>query len=377
MPVLVEQDPNHAPGVARLRLAVANGLQADLLQIRITANIGGADRHLDPSASGDQAWSPTEKWFTGASVETAGAGLAVDLGPSATWHLKPYQPYEIAFRDGSGTVVEDRMSWIALRLPSDPPPPSATSGIASAGYPEKEPEQVSEPEPAPDPDPEVEDDPLAAFADMADAAEEPEEIVDPPKEETRNSPLWWIVLGALAVLAIVGLLVWFFVLQEEPDPEAEQSGPVQEEVVVEQDNLKPIPLTVKGARTYLKEQDPNGDDILSEARRFEEAGQHEAAFLLYKSAARKGSGPAALRMARYYDPVTHDAALGVVSGPDPEIAANWYEDAARAGELPAMERLGEMLKGGDVDRPDAPEQGVFWLNKAAEAGSEKARELLK
>lgn len=373
MPVLVEQDASHASGVARLRLANAQGLDPESLQIRVTANVGGADRHLDPSASGDAAWSPAEKWFTGAAVAPSGAGLAVDLGPSATWHLKPYQPYEVAFQDGSGTLVEDRMSWIALRLPSDPPPPSADQGVSSAGYPEQA--ETTEPEPVISEEPEPEDDPLAAFAEMAE--ENGTGTERPVPDEPDRKPVWPFIAAGLVLVAVAAGLIWFLLLSEETEPSADQTVPVQEVVVADADSPKPIPLTVDGARAYLKEQNPPGSDILTEARRFEEAGQHEAAFLLYKSAARKGSGPAALRMAEYYDPATHDAALGVVSGPDPEIAANWYEDAARAGELPAMERLGEMLKNGAVERPDAPEQGVFWLNKAAEAGSEKARELLK
>lgn len=375
MPVRVEQDADHAPGVVRLSLANSAGLDPEGLQVRITANLAGADRHLDPSASGEQAWSPTEKWFTGASVKTTGAGLAVDLGPSATWHLKPYQPYEVAFRDGSGTLVEDRMSWIAMRLPSDPPPPSAASGVASAGYPESE--AVPEPEPVTEPEPEAPSDPLAAFAEMADnAVDEPSETRESEQRQSA-SPVWMYLAGGLLLLAVVAAAVWFFVLQDDSEPVADQTVPVQEEVVAEQNGPEPIPLTVEGARLYLQERSPAAGDILAEARRFEEAGQHEAAFLLYKSAARKGAGPAALRMAEYYDPATHQPDLGVVASPDSEIAANWYEDGARAGEVPAMERLGEMLRSGAVDRPDAPEQGIFWLNKAAEAGSEKARELLK
>lgn len=371
MPVRVEQDAELAPGVARLTLLQQGGLDIGSLQIRITASMAGAERHMDPSASGDQVWSPTEKWFTGASVTAVGAGLAIDLGPSATWHLKPYQPYQIAFRDESGTLVEERMSWIALRLPSDPPPPSAAYGVASAGYPEQQPEPQPEPDSEPDPEP----DPLAVFADLADDSSigDKKEEISPPL----NRSVLVYVLGGVALLLLVAAAVWFFALQDETGPVADETVPVQEEVIADQDGPQPIPLTVEGARTYLQEQKPAAGDILAEARRFEEAGQHEAAFLLYKSAARKGAGPAALRMAEYYDPATHQPDLGVVASPDPEIAANWYEDGARAGEVPAMERLGEMLRSGSVQRPDAPEQGVFWLNKAAESGSEKARELLK
>jgi len=375
MPVLVEQDASHAPGVARLRLPDAKGLDPSSVEVRITSGIGGSDRHLDPSLEGEQSWSSAEKWFTGASVEAVGDGLAIDLGPSATWHLKPYQPYLVAFRDGSGTLVEDRMNWIALRLPSEAPPPSAGSSVASAGYPE-----AATPEPEPEAEPGPEEDPLAAFAEMAEnAPEEPEVMATPTVEdEPRRSPVLLLSLLGLLVAAAAAALVWFLMLAEDAQDTPPVAETTKETAPTDppQTGPEPVPLTVDGARTFLQGK-PEGPDTLKEAERFADAGEHEGAFLLFKSAARKGQGQAALRMARYYDPETHDPALGVVPSPDAEIAANWYEDAARAGEVEAMARLGEMMKGGMVERPDAPEQGVFWLNKAAEAGSEKAKELLK
>lgn len=369
MPVLVEQDASNAPGVARLRLTDAKGLDPSSVEVRITTSIGGSDRHLDPWLQGEQSWSPAQKWFTGASVEASGAGLSIDLGPSATLHLKPYQPYLIAFRDGSGTLVEDRMNWIALRLPSEAPPLSAGSSVGSAGYP-------TEAE-APEPDAKPDDDPFVAFAKMA--GDMPEERRKPlHEEEPRKPPVLLLSLLGVLVAAAAAALVWFFVLAEdpaEPPPVADAAGGITSSDSPAT-GPEPVPLTVDGARTYLQGK-PDGPETLKEAERFADAGEHDGAFLLFKSAARMGLGEAALRMARYYDSETHDPVLGVVPTADAEIAANWYEDAARAGEVEAMARLGEMMTGGMVERPDAPEQGVFWLNKAAEAGSKKAKELLK
>ena len=125
---------------------------------------------------------------------------------------------------------------------------------------------------------------------------------------------------------------------------------------------------------YLKEKPPAAE-VLEEALRAGETGDPNAAFLLLKYAARSGSAEAARRMGELYDPVTF-APEGVVRSADAESAAQWYERAATAGDVDAMVRLGEMLGEGLLDRPDAPEQGREWLRKAADAGSEKAKELL-
>lgn len=136
------------------------------------------------------------------------------------------------------------------------------------------------------------------------------------------------------------------------------------------------PLTREQTIVFLKEKPPAAG-ALEESLRSGAAGEGDAAFLLLKYAARTGSPEAARRMGQLYDPATHSAEGGVVSKPDPEIAADWYGRAAEAGDVDAMVRLGEMLRDGTVDRPDASEQADSWLRKAAEAGSERAKELLQ
>ncbi|WP_417513555.1 hypothetical protein [Minwuia sp.] len=374
MPVRVEQDQDHAAGVARLTAVGAAGLDPDTLEIRITSSQNGADRHLDPSRAGADAWVPAERWFRGASAAEAGSGFSVELGPAATWHLKPFQPYAVTFRDGTGKTVEDRMIWIDMRLPSNPPPPSEDAGVASAAPVEETPV-----DPAPEPDP------LAAFAEMEEeqpeAQAEPVTDPDPPvsdEEKSRGSSVLWWILGVLLLIAAIGAAVWFFLLNAPDEPVAEDPPPVAETPAGDPaPDVVEVPLTLEGARAFLLEQKPAPDRALDEADRFTAGDQHQAAFLLTKYAAQKGDGQAQFRMAQYYDPATHDPATGVIPEADPRVAADWYEQSAKLGTVEAMARLGEMLKQGLVDRPDAPEQAVFWLRKAAEAGNEKAKELLE
>lgn len=364
MPVIVEQTPDMAAGTARLKLANAGDLDPSTLETGISAQIDGVEKHLDPSRQGAAAWAAGERWFRADGVTREGAGIALDLGPSATWHLRPYQPYRIIFRDAAGHRLEDRMSWIALRLPSNPPPPAPERPAA-------EPEPESPPE----------EDPLEAFIAMEAAA--PEEPAPPPVEEKKSRTLLFVLL-ALGLLLALAILFWLF--RDDILGTDEAESPVIGETVTPPGGTVPqtppatdqrIPLTLEAARTYLAEQKPDAAAAEAEAVRFTEAGQHQAAFLLRKYAAQKGSAEAAFGMAEYYDPASHSAEVSVVPAPDAEQAAVWYEMAAKGGKAEAMLRLGEMLKSGALDRPDGPEQSVYWLRKAAEAGNEKAKELLQ
>jgi hypothetical protein len=368
MPVIVDQTPDMAAGTARLKLANAGDLDPATLETGISAQIDGVEKHLDPSRQGTGAWAAGERWFHADRVIREGAAIALDLGPSATWHLRPYQPYRIIFRDAAGNRLEDRMSWIALRLPSNPPPPA----------PER-PAMAPEPESAP------EEDPLAAFAELEEIA--PEDPAPPPPEEKKSRTLLFVLL-ALGLLLALAILFWLF--RDDILGTDEAESPAIEESVTPLDSTtdgtvpqtppaadQRIPLTLEAARTYLKERKPEAATAEEEARRFTEAGQDQAAFLLRKYAAQKGSAEAAYGMAQYYDPASHSAEVSVVPAPDAEQAAVWYEAAAKGGKAEAMLRLGEMLKSGALDRPDGPEQSVFWLRKAAEAGNDKAKELLQ
>ncbi|ANK81453.1 MAG: hypothetical protein TEF_12065 [Rhizobiales bacterium NRL2] len=369
MPVVVEQNPEMAAGHARLKLMNAGDLDPATVEVAVSASIDGVEKHLDPSRQGPAAWAAGENWFRPAEAARQGGALSLEFGPAATWHLKPYQPYQIGFRDAAGHRADDRMSWIAMRLPSNPPPPA----------PER---PAAQPEPAPE---------LAAFAELE--ANAGDAIIEParPDEEDgragRRTGLYVIIGALLILLLIAAALLWYFredvfgpaseevTRTEETRPEApapDGSAPATPEQAPAR-----IPLTLDAARSYLIEEKPAAEDAQAEAERFDSAGEVQAAFILRKYAAQKGSSEAALAMARQYDPATHDPDAGVIAEPDATIAADWYERAAEGGNVDAMVRLGEMLKSGALDRPDAPEQSVFWLRKAAEADSEKAKELLQ
>ncbi|PJK27719.1 hypothetical protein CVT23_20735 [Minwuia thermotolerans] len=233
----------------------------------------------------------------------------------------------------------------------------------------------------------MDEDPLAAFAELeANAGDAIIEPARPDEEDGRagHRTGLYIIIGALLILLLIAAaLLWYFREDVfgpagEVTPSAEEApAPESDAPAAAEQAPTRIPLTLDAARSYLIEEKPSAADAQAEAERFDGAGEVQAAFILRKYAAQNGSSEAALLMARQYDPATHDPDAGVIAEPDAAIAADWYERAADGGNVDAMVRLGEMLKSGALDRPDAPEQSVFWLRKAAEAGSEKAKELLQ
>lgn len=100
--------------------------------------------------------------------------------------------------------------------------------------------------------------------------------------------------------------------------------------------------------------------IWHQARRFEEGGQLDDAYLLYYFAARQGHGPAAMKLAREADPTAFEPG-GLFEKPDELQAHKWYAIAARAGIKEAEAAL-QVLR--------------VRVEKAATNGDERARGLM-
>ena len=390
MTVIVEQTPDMAAGTARLERPASGTLDPATLRIAVSTPDGR--KHLDPSREGAAAWAPGERWFRPDQASLDGETLVLELGPSVTWHLEAHHPYRIGFRDDGGVRIDDRASWIPMRLPSRPPVPAPPAPPRD----EPEPESEAEPEPPREANPEPAEDsaPAPAPEPLDEApATAPAASTDSTGSSRKRRG---IVLPAAAVLALaLAAGLWFFFGDRDAPPASPQegaeespapsSGPPPDAEAEETDpapaapssgpEVRP-PLARGTVRVFLKEK-PSAAQALEEAERSGAAGEGDASFLLVKYAAREGSAEAARRMGSYYDPATHSPAAGVIAAPDPAAAADWYERAAKAGDADAMIRLAEMFGEGLLDAPDAPERRIFWLRKAAEAGSEQAKELLE
>jgi TPR repeat protein len=65
----------------------------------------------------------------------------------------------------------------------------------------------------------------------------------------------------------------------------------------------------------------------------------DGALPYFNVAAQQGHGPAALEMARMYDPGLRDRVASPLSKPNIEKAIAWYRRALAAGQTAAAERL--------------------------------------
>ena len=406
MAITVHHGRDMPAGFVRLGRSNAENLDAATLEIGIaTADAG---KHLDPSKQGAAVWVSGETWFAPKSSAAEKQGIVLELGPRVTWHLKPKHPYRVHLRDGKGHIAKDRMIWPAVRMPTSSSEPAAQP-------------KPAEPSPTPDlaPAPESAAAPTEVSPTTTASPSEAADTETTKVQERNARSIFRMVAGLMGIYHWIGAAVAIVILAlflqfhkgnidsfmdsakglvdkiiqlvrevDDADVGGEYGGTTTtgtgDDTATSRDGAAAPGVSGAGARApmtraevvpYLKEKPP-ADDALEEAGRAGDAGDRDAAFLLLKYAAREGSAHAARLIGQLYDPVTHSPD-GVIKNADSEIAAGWYEKAAKAGDADAMFRLGEMLKEGMLDRSDASEQSLQWLRKAAEAGSKKAKELLQ
>jgi hypothetical protein len=323
-------------GVARV---VVDGLAADPGR-RIGVQ-DAAGRWLDPSLG---QWHGQPTLFPPHGPADAGA-LAFDLPAGITRHLVANAQYLLRV-DGVDAEIRCLMPR-DFRYAADPvgwsPPPSPAEPQATT---QPEPQAVTQPEP-----------PLPPA---------PPPLVMP---ERRASYLW--VATLTAALVAIGA-TWLFLDERPADP---SRAPVTTPAPPAAPTLPAPNLTLDGARRALA-ADPAAGDARALADRHLDARSLDGAFLLYRHAAERGDGEAALAVGRMYDPMTHGAATSPLPAPNPDQALVWYRKAADAAVPEAEFRLAELLLSGKVDVADGPEQAVPLLRRAAERGHEPARRKL-
>lgn len=367
MPIRVDQGPEMAPGEARL-LRLGTDLSTDGLEISIVRLDAGSPRYLDPRYTDAQAWGAGERWFAPDTVEAASGAISMTLGPSATWNLKPHTPFVVKLRDAAGSVVEDRMTWKAIRLPSAAPPPGRSDRIET-----------------PKPEPIEEEDPLAHFAAIAEEENaaapltetptvttpvppvqiDPPEPKEPETQKTHRSRVPMIA-GILLLLAAIGGGAYAYFMH--PD----LLGLGASEQIVEADDGPELSLV--GARSYLREK-PAAADAAAQATRFAEAKQADAAFLLRSYAARNGDAASSAALGDLYAPETFTEG-GVLKAADATRAAEYY--IAASAELPdALLKAGALFKAGQISDPAVSDKVEAALKTAADAGNAQAKEFLE
>jgi Sel1 repeat-containing protein len=387
MPARATQPAGYASGQAQVRVTGADAVDIDTLEVCISELLDGVEKHLDPRLTGE-AWTTTYAWFRPGSPRADGSALSFDLEPSVTWHLRPHTPYILRLRDARGLRREERLTWVAIRLPSRAPqgyvPPAGPArGPVAAKETPAEAGDVAEAE-ARRAQAEREAAVAAALAvDLKrgeDAAaerrrddaerlrrrdEERERAEREAQEQTRRPARGRsIVLAAVAALVLAGAVgAWFFKDRWSATETPVAAVPPE------------VPTTLDGARRFLA-RDPGADESFGMAERFRAAKSLDGEFLLLRNAANKGNAPAALALGQMYDPATYSPETSPLPAPNPEQAAAWYRQAAEAGIAEAQYRLGMLLMSGKTDEPNGPELGVAWLRKAADQGHPQAKDAL-
>jgi hypothetical protein len=382
MPARATQPAGYASGQAQVQVSGADAIDIATLEVCISELLDGVDKHLDPRLT-SEAWTTTYAWFRPGSPRADASALAFDLEPSVTWHLRPHTPYVLRLRDAHGLRREERLTWVAIRLPSRAPqgyvPPAGPAPEpAAARETPAEAGEVAEAE-ARRAQAEREAAVAAALAvdlkrredeeekrrrDDAERLRHREEEREARERTRRPARVRLIVLAAVAALVLAGAAgAWF--LKERWSASEIPLAAVQLEV----------PTTLDGARRFLA-RDPGADESFGMAERFRAAKSLDGEFLLLRNAANKGNAPAALALGQMYDPATYSPETSPLPAPNPEQAAAWYRQAAEAGIAEAQYRLGMLLMSGKTDEPNGPELGVSWLRKAADQGHPQAKDAL-
>jgi TPR repeat protein len=120
---------------------------------------------------------------------------------------------------------------------------------------------------------------------------------------------------------------------------------------------------------------PAPDAMLAKGKEFAQAGDLNAAFLVWRRAAEAGNAPAQVELASFYDPLVTPAKAGFT--PDAQRAADWYERAALAGNAEAQRRFGLLLAKGGSGLPADQGRARSWLQQAAAQNDAEAKKALE
>jgi len=203
---------------------------------------------------------------------------------------------------------------------------------SSAAFVANTPEPVAEPEPemTPEPQPILEPQPLV----------EPEPIAQPEPKKSKTGLIAFLLL----VLAIIGVLIWIFLLKDKaPDV----LPPAQVEVVEVPGECSLEKMKSSSGLDFVKyclQTQPSGAEILSIIHLAKENKQCDVAQRLYAYKSQSGDTTIALQYAREYDPET--AIKNGCFVADKETAMYWYEMITNSDpqNKVARERLAELKK---------------------------------
>ena len=160
-----------------------------------------------------------------------------------------------------------------------------------------------------------------------------------------------IVMVAIAVATL--LVVWLVPDDKQPTPPSLPELPTPQ--MTDADLFQPAegdPAAIRGgdrARAFIvslrsDSAEPDPDTVFVEAMRLQGEGYAIDAYLLFRFAARKGHGQAALVLGNQADPAYRDADIPDSLKDQPEQAYKWYSIAAEEGIDEAAAQLQDLRK---------------------------------
>ena len=177
-----------------------------------------------------------------------------------------------------------------------------------------------------------------------------------------------IVIGVIVVVTLVAVWLVPDDMQPTPPPLPELQAPQMTDADLFQSEDGDLAAIREGdrARAFIASllsegASPDPDTVFVEAIRLQGEGYAVDAYLLFRFAAHRGHGQAALVLGNQANPAFRDADIPDLLKDQPEQAYKWYSIAAAEGIDEAAEQLQDMRKG---------------LEHSASNGDESAQRLL-
>ncbi|MBN9091182.1 MAG: sel1 repeat family protein [Reyranella sp.] len=356
------------PGYATLRITELEA-SPDGLTISIQRQ-QGPESHL-----ADDGWRRSETWLSPDRVVRIRDTLEFQLGPEICDRLAGIATIRLRVQEPDiGVVGTTVVAWPQMLTSGavDPLSRSHDDTVRLRGRPVEEPP----PPPAPPFEPPPEPEPMPELR----AEREPLPPVEP---EGGGRTKWMIATVIVLLLAGAGYYAYTNFIESPQEtvasatpPTAPAPAPAPAPPVA---TPAPTPAAPKkSVRETVAEYlatNPAPDAMMAKGREFAQAGEMNAAFLVWRRAAEAGSVPAQVELASFYDPLETPAKAGFT--PDGARAADWYERAALAGNPEAQRKYGLLLAKGGAGLPADQGRAKAWLQQAAAQNDAEAKKALE
>jgi hypothetical protein len=356
------------PGYATLRIADLDA-SPDGLTISIQRQ-QGPESHL-----ADDGWRRTEAWLQPDRVVRIKDTLEFQLGPEICDRLAGIATIRLRVKEPDiGVVGTTVVAWPQMLTSGavDPLSRSHDDTVRLRGRPVEEP---APPPPAPPFEPPPEPEP------MPDLRAERGPPPPPVEPEGSGRAKWMIAAVIVLLLAGVGYFAYTNFIEPPQEVVASATPPNATEPTPPSSAATPEPTPAaprKSVRETVAEYlatNPKPDAMMAKGKEFAQAGEMNAAFLVWRRAAEAGSVPAQVELASFYDPLETPPKAGFT--PDGARAADWYERAALAGNAEAQRKFGLLLAKGGAGLPADAGRARSWLQQAAAQNDTEAKKALE